>query len=151
DEAAEFVMSGLETGVCEWDGQYYKQVRTEVRPHPLGSFKDRFYSVAMSSDSVPVCARLGAQMMSFAQKPWAEMKDHFDTYRRLFQEHHGRPAKPPICVDFMACDESAEKAETLAREHMANYYLTVMDHYEMAGDHFKDMKGYGDYANNAGL
>ena len=151
DEAAEFVMSGLETGVCEWSGKYYKQARTEVRPRPLASFKDRFYSVAMSSDSVPVCARLGAQMMSFAQKPWAAMKDHFDTYRRLFQEHHGRPAKPPICVDFMACDESAEKAEALAREHMANYYVTVMDHYEMAGEHFKDMKGYGDYATNAGL
>ncbi len=32
---------------------------------------------------------------------------------------------------------------------MANYYITVMEHYEMAGEHFKRMKGYGDYANNA--
>lgn len=151
DESAEFVMTALETGVAEWSGKYYQQTRTELRPRPLASFKDRFYAVAMSSDSVPVCAQLGAQMMSFAQKPWAQMKDHFDTYRRLFKEYHGREAKPPICVDFLACDESAEKAEALAREHMANYYVTVMDHYEMAGDHFKNMKGYGDYANNASL
>ena len=151
DEAAEFIMSGLETGVCEWEGKHFKQARTEIRPRPLASFKDRFYSVAMSSDSVPVCARLGATMMSFAQKPWEQMVPHFDSYRQLYREHHGKAPPPPICVDFMACDESADRAEALAREHMANYYVTVMDHYEMAGDHFKNMKGYGDYATNAGL
>ena len=34
---------------------------------------------------------------------------------------------------------------------MSNYYMTVMEHYDMAGDHFKKMKGYGDYATNAAL
>jgi hypothetical protein len=32
---------------------------------------------------------------------------------------------------------------------MSNYYVTVMQHYEMASEHFRKMKGYGDYANNA--
>ena len=59
DEAAEMIIRGLETGIVEGDGKYYKQMRTEVRPRPYASFKDRFYCVAMSSDSVPVCARLG--------------------------------------------------------------------------------------------
>lgn len=149
DEAAEFIMSGLESGVCEWNGKYFKQKRTEVRPRPMKSFRDRFYSVAMSSDSVPVCARLGARMMTFAQKPWEQMTPHFQSYRDLFRQYNGEDPKPPICVDFMACDESAERAEALAREHMSNYYVTVMEHYEMASDHFKNMKGYGDYANNA--
>ncbi|MBI1181006.1 MAG: LLM class flavin-dependent oxidoreductase [Alphaproteobacteria bacterium] len=149
DEAAELIMRGLETGVVEGHGPMYPQKRTEVRPRPYASFKDRFYAVAMSSDSVPVVARLGAQMMSFAQKPWEQMAGHINTYRELFRENHGRAAPPPVCVDFMCCDESAERAEALAREHMANYYLTVMEHYDMAGDHFKNMKGYGDYASNA--
>ena len=149
DEAAECVMSGLETGICEWETKHFKQARTEVRPRPLESFRDRFFSVAMSSDSVPVCAKLGARMMSFAQKPWDQMAPHFESYRELYMQHHGVAPKPPICVDFMACDESAEKAEALARKHMSNYYITVMEHYEMANDHFKNMKGYGDYANNA--
>jgi alkanesulfonate monooxygenase SsuD/methylene tetrahydromethanopterin reductase-like flavin-dependent oxidoreductase (luciferase family) len=151
DEAAELIIRGLETGIVEGEGKYYKQKRTEVRPRPYASFKDRFYCVAMSSDSVPVCARLGATMMSFAQKPWEQMVPHFDRYRTLFAENHHRPAPPPVCVDFMACDESAERAEALAREHMANYYVTVMEHYEMAGEHFRRMKGYGDYADNAAM
>ena len=105
----------------------------------------------MSSDSVPIVARLGAKMMSFAQKPWAEMAPHFGRYRDLYQSHHERQAPSPVCVDFLCCDQSAERAEAMASEYMANYYLTVMEHYEMAGEHFDDMKGYGDYASNAEL
>ena len=151
DESAELIMRALETGIYEGHGKYYPSKRIELRPRPYASFKDRFYSVAMSSDSVPICAKFGAKMMTFAQKPWEQMVPHFDTYRKLFAENHGRPAPAPVCVDFMCCDESAERAEKLAREHMANYYITVMEHYEMAGEHFKNMKGYGDYANNANI
>jgi alkanesulfonate monooxygenase SsuD/methylene tetrahydromethanopterin reductase-like flavin-dependent oxidoreductase (luciferase family) len=149
DEAAEITIRGLETGIVEADGKYFKQRRVEVRPRPYASWKGRFAAVGMSSDSVPVVARLGAQMMSFAQKPWAEMAPHFERYRTLYAQHHNAPAPPPVCVDFLACDESGDRAEELARKHMANYYLTVMEHYDMAGTHFKDMKGYGDYASNA--
>ena len=151
DEAAEIIIEALETGFMEADGKYYKQRRTELRPRPYASFKDRFYAVGMSSDSVPVVARLGAKMMSFAQKPWDEMRPHFDRYRELYSEHQGREAPAPVCVDFLCCDESADKAHELARRHMANYYITVMEHYEMASDHFREMKGYGDYADNAEL
>jgi hypothetical protein len=79
------------------------------------------------------------------------MAGHFNTYRSLFEQQQHRPAPPPVCVDFLCCNASAEKAEKLAREHMSNYYMTVMQHYDMAGDHFKKMKGYGDYATNAAL
>jgi hypothetical protein len=87
--------------------------------------------------------------MCFAQKPWEEMTDHFDSYRNSFRENHNRPAPPPICVDFLCCDESGDRAEELAREHMANYYVTVMEHYEMASNVFDGVKGYDDYASGA--
>ena len=115
DEAAEMIFKGLETGVVEGDGPYYRQRRTEIRPRPYASFKDRFYAVGMSSDSVPVVARLGAKMMSFAQKPWEEMSDHFNHYRDLYREHHNTQPPSPVCVDFLSCDESAELAELNAR------------------------------------
>jgi len=153
DEAAEMILRGLETGVVEGDGPYYPQKRIEARPgnyEGAAPWRERFFAVGMSSDSVPVVARLGAKMMCFAQKPWKDMTDHFGRYRELFASHHpDRPVPPPVCVDFLCCDESAERAEALAREHMANYYVTVMEHYEMASTHFSQMKGYGDYATNA--
>ena len=151
DQAAELICDALESGTFEGKGPIYNNMLTEIRPRPYKSFKDRFYCVAMSSDSVPVCARLGARMMTFAQKPWEDMVPHFEAYKSQFKENHGVAPPPPVCVDFLACDESGERAEALAREHMANYYITVMEHYDMAGDHFKKMKGYGDYASNAEL
>jgi len=149
DEAADLIIRGLETGIVEGDGKYYPYKRTEVRPGPYASWKGRFNCVAMSSDSVPVCARLGAKMMSFAQKPWDQMVPHFETYRTLFEEQHHEKPPAPVCVDFLSCSESAEEAEADARNYMAKYFLTVMDHYDMAGEHFKNAKGYGDYATNA--
>ncbi len=152
DEAADMIVRGLETGIVEGDGPYYPQKAIEVRPRGIEgkSWRDRIYAVGMSSDSVPVVAKLGAKMMSFAQKPWAEMQDHFGTYRTLFaQSHPDRKIPSPVCVDFLSCDASADKAADLAREHMANYYVTVMEHYEMASTHFSEMKGYGDYATGA--
>jgi alkanesulfonate monooxygenase SsuD/methylene tetrahydromethanopterin reductase-like flavin-dependent oxidoreductase (luciferase family) len=151
DEAADMIIRGLETGIVEGDGRYYKQTRTAVRPGPYASFKGRINCVAMSSDSVPVCARLGAKMMSFAQKPWEQMVPHFENYRKLFLQYNNRQAPAPVCVDFLVCRDSADEAEALAREHITNYYVTLMEHYDMAGDHFKQMKGYGDYATNAAL
>src|SRR5690606_17966841 len=63
NEAAELAMRALETGIAEGDGTYYKQPRIEIRPRPLKSFADRFYCVAMSTDSVPICAELGARIV----------------------------------------------------------------------------------------
>jgi hypothetical protein len=79
------------------------------------------------------------------------MTGHFNSYRQQFEQIPHRAAPAPVCVDFLCCNESAERAEALSREHMSNYYLTVMEHYDMAGDHFKRMKGYGDYATNAAI
>jgi len=153
DEAAEMILRGLETGVVEGNGPYYPQKPIQVRPgnyDGAAPWRERFYAVGMSSDSVPVVARLGAKMMSFAQKPWKEMTGHFARYRELFAEHHPDRAIPAaVGVDFLCCDESADRAEALSREHMANYYVTVLEHYEMTSTHFSQMKGYGDYATGA--
>ncbi len=145
DECARMCVEGLESGFVEGSGPYFPQRRTEVRPRPYQSFQDRLYMVAMSPDSIPVCAEHGCRMMTFAQKPWEEMVDHMDTYRELFQKRQGKQAPPPVCVDFLACDEDPAVAEALARQHMSAYYLTVIEHYEFMSEHFKNTKGYGNY------
>ena len=151
DEAADLIVRALETGIVEGKGKYYPHAPTEIRPGPRGSFRDRFNCVAMSSDSVPVCARLGGKMMSFAQRPWEQMVPQIQTYQSLFREHHGRQAPDFMCVESMCCDESADRVEAMANEYIGNYYVTVMDHYDMAGEHFRALKGYGDYASHSEL
>ena len=69
DEAGRMILDALETGFIEGDGPYYPQARTEIRPRPERSFKDRTYAVAMSPDSVLSAADLCARRVVFSQLP----------------------------------------------------------------------------------
>ena len=57
DEAALIIMQGVETGIVEADTKWYQIPRTEVRPRPFKSFKDRTVMVTMSPSSVEVATR----------------------------------------------------------------------------------------------
>ncbi len=149
EESARMIIDALETGYIEGDGPHYKQPRIELRPRPLKSFKDRLYAVAMSSDSIPICAELGARIVTFAMKPWDQMNDHYDKYRVLYEQHHNRPAPPPLACVNTTCDESADRAEEMAQKYINNVYQATLDHYELHKDTFQGVKGYEEYAANA--
>jgi alkanesulfonate monooxygenase SsuD/methylene tetrahydromethanopterin reductase-like flavin-dependent oxidoreductase (luciferase family) len=147
DEAARMIIDALDTGFIEGKGPFYEQVRTPIRPAPLAGFRDRFYCVGMSPESVEQCAQLGARLMTFSQKPWELYKSEtLDVFQASFRKHHGREAPPPLTGDLMFCHADAEKARTLAEEYMSNYFLSIIEHYEIMGEHFKDAKGYDYYA-----
>ena len=38
-ESAQMILEGLESGYCEFDGDYIKQPRRDIRPRPFKSFK----------------------------------------------------------------------------------------------------------------
>ena len=147
DEASRMIIDGLESGFVEGKGPYYEQVRTPIRPAPLSGFRDRFYCVGMSPDSVEQCAALGARLMTFSQKPWElYVTETLEPFQASFRKHHGSEAPPPLTGDLMFCHADAGQAETLAREYMTNYFLTIVDHYELMSEHFKKAKGYAYYA-----
>jgi alkanesulfonate monooxygenase SsuD/methylene tetrahydromethanopterin reductase-like flavin-dependent oxidoreductase (luciferase family) len=151
DEAARMVLDALETGVIEGDGPYYQQPRTAIRPRPERSFRDRTYCVAMSPDSVLAAADLGARMIVFSQRPWPDQAEAYQTYSTRFSERHGRDPQPLVTCDFVYCDTDAGRAEEMAHRHIAGYLTSVMQHYELAGDHLKDAKGYESYASAVDL
>ncbi|HEU0171737.1 MAG TPA: LLM class flavin-dependent oxidoreductase [Acidimicrobiales bacterium] len=151
DEAARMVMDALESGWIEGDGPYYRQARTPIRPAPARSFRDRFYCVAMSPDSVLVAADLGARMVVFSQRPWEDQADAMATYRERFEAAHRRAPAPPVTCDFLYCDTDPARAEDKAHEHIAGYLASVMQHYELASDHFKEARGYEAYGNAVDL
>ena len=147
DEAAAMILEALDTGFIEGDGPYYPQARTEIRPRPLRGFRDRLYSVGMSPESVQQAAKLGAHLMVFSQVPWDKFAEGtLAAFNTTFRDTHHREPPPVLTVDLMYCDEDAGRAEEVARKHMAAYYLSVLEHYEIMNDHFKKMKGYEMYA-----
>lgn len=147
DEAAEMILEALETGFIEGDGPHYVQPRTELRPRPLKSFKGRSYMVGASPESLVTAARLGLSVMQFGASPTPEAVEMLAPYRSQYREMHGTDPAPMITADLMVCDRDAKRAEEYAREYQADYWFTVMNHYELLSTHFEDTKGsYSMYA-----
>jgi alkanesulfonate monooxygenase SsuD/methylene tetrahydromethanopterin reductase-like flavin-dependent oxidoreductase (luciferase family) len=152
DEASRMIIEALDKGFIEGDGPFYPQARTEIRPRPLAGFRDRFYCVGMSPDSVEQAAQLGAHLMVFSQQTWDSFAEgSLAEFRASYRKHHGAEAPPPLCGDLMFCHEDAARAEELAMEYMPNYFLTIIRHYEIMSDHFKKAKGYEYYATSGDL
>jgi alkanesulfonate monooxygenase SsuD/methylene tetrahydromethanopterin reductase-like flavin-dependent oxidoreductase (luciferase family) len=149
DEAAEIIVKGLDAGFVEADGKFYKQPRVEVRPRPPSSFKGRTYMAGMSPASVEIAARLGIGCLKFSTTSWATAKAEIEAYRESFRRYHKAEAPPIVCADFIVCNEDAKKAEAYKDRYLGAYYSIVMKHYEMAGDHFAQTKGYDSYAETA--
>ena len=145
DEAAPMILAALENGYIEGNGPHFKQPKAVIRPKPTRSFKNRITQVAMSPDSALEAATHGAQIMIFNQKDISEHKKDLEPYRAKFLELHGRPAPAPLMATLSVCHKDKDKAAELARKHVAGYLVTVMHHYELAGEHFKNAKGYEAY------
>jgi alkanesulfonate monooxygenase SsuD/methylene tetrahydromethanopterin reductase-like flavin-dependent oxidoreductase (luciferase family) len=83
DEAALIIMKGLETGVVEVDGKWYKQRRAEIQPRSEKSFKGRTVMVRMSPGSVEVAAQYGLKSLRFSQGRWESALPEINGYRAV--------------------------------------------------------------------
>jgi alkanesulfonate monooxygenase SsuD/methylene tetrahydromethanopterin reductase-like flavin-dependent oxidoreductase (luciferase family) len=150
DEAARMIIDALDTGFIEGNGPYYPQKRTEIRPRPVAGFRDRLYCVGMSPESVEQAALLGARLMIFSQQPWEMFAEgSWASFCKTWASAHEGAPPPPLTGDLMYCHADADVAKQKGREYMANYFLTIVNHYEIMSEHFKDVKGY-DYYGTAG-
>lgn len=145
-EAAEMILNALETGTVEYDGKFYQQPKVELRPNPFKSFKGRTYAAAVSPESARIMARLGVGILIIPQKPWDHVKQELNEYRTIFREVNGTDAPAPIAGGWVFCDENPDRAYEKALEYIGGYWHSVQRHYQFAGDHMKDMKGYEYYA-----
>ena len=144
-ESAEMLLSGLETGYCEFDGEFIHQPKAAIRPAPVNSFKGRTFAAAVSPESSQIMAELGVGLLIIPQKPWSEVASELEVYREVYRRVNREEAPPPIVVGFTYCHEDPDRAEDMARRHIGAYWESVMDHYEIRIDHFKDIKGYEYY------
>ena len=146
DEAALIIMAGIETGIVEADTKWYKIPRTEVRPRPFKSFKDRTVMVSMSPSSVEVAARYGLKTLRFSQGDWRNAIPEIKHYRETFQQLHNKKAPPFIISDFVLCFEGKQRVAEYCDNYFARMFTTVANHYEFMSDHFKELPSYSTYA-----
>jgi len=59
------------------------------------------------------------------------------------------PAPAPLCGQLMYCDRDGARARELGMQYVKEDFFTVAEHYEIAGEHFKETAGYEHYGNAA--
>jgi len=148
-EAAEMILAGLEDGYVKYEGKHYTQARRDVRPRPFKSFKGRTYAAAVSPESSKIMAELGVGILIIPQKPWDSAMAELDTYKELYRDINGTEAPPTITAGWIFVDEDEDRAKELGKKYIGGYYETVLKHYELAGDHLKQAKGYEYYGKMA--
>src|SRR5262245_31739152 len=139
------LLLGLESGCSEYNGKHVKQVRREIRPRPFKSFRGRTYAAAVSPESFEIMARLGVGILIIPQKPWDIVASEIATYRDVFRKVNGHEAPAPIVGAWTFCDEDAQRAREMAVRYIGGYWQTVLEHYELRGEHLKHTKGYEAY------
>ena len=146
DEAALIIMDGIETGIVEADTKWYQIPRTEIRPGPFKSFKDRTVMVSMSPSSVEVAAQYGLKTLRFSQGDWRNAIPEINHYRETFQKLHGKTSPPFIISDFVLCFNDKQRVTELCDTYFSKMFATVANHYECMSDHFKELPSYSTYA-----
>jgi alkanesulfonate monooxygenase SsuD/methylene tetrahydromethanopterin reductase-like flavin-dependent oxidoreductase (luciferase family) len=146
DEAAGLILDALRNGYMEGNGRFYAQPRAAIRPKPARSFDDRLYAVASSDDSIESAARIRGRIVMFADRSWDHRLPSVEKHRARYLDLHGSKAPPPMTCDFCYCTSDESRAEENASRYLGTYLDSILEHYEIMGDHFKATKGYAAYA-----
>jgi alkanesulfonate monooxygenase SsuD/methylene tetrahydromethanopterin reductase-like flavin-dependent oxidoreductase (luciferase family) len=148
-ETARMLLEGLERGYCEYDGEFVRQPRADIRPAPFKSFRGRTYAAAVSPESARIMAELGVGILIIPQKPWSEVAKELEAYRGIYREVNGAEAPAPISAGWTFCDSSADRAREMAYRYIGGYFHSVLAHYHFEGDHLGRTKGYEYYGKMA--
>ena len=150
DQGTQLVLEALSKGFFEADTEHFRHPRADLRPRPTAGFQDRVYSIGVSPDSATQAAVLGAQLMVLAQQPWEVFREQaLLPYREKWRSLRNGEPPVPFCGQLVYCDADRERARELGSRYVKEYFSTVVEHYEIGGEHFQDTKGYEFYATAA--
>ena len=144
-EYSQAVLEALETGVLEYDGEFYKQPRVEIRPNPYASFKGRTFASAVSPESMEIMANMGVGLMVIAQKPWPTAIAELNEYRARFFELNGTEAPKPILVIVTGVSKDRATIEKIRGTYMKRWAQSVVEQYEFDNVGFEQIEGYEYY------
>ena len=150
DQGTELVLEALNKGFFEADTEFFHSVRRDLRPRPTRGFSDRVFSIGTSPDSAVQAAVLGARLMCLAQAPWEVFREQaLVPFQQQWRSLRDSEPPAPFCGQLVFCDTDGDRARELGAKYVKEYFMTVVEHYEIGGAHFADTKGYEYYGNAA--
>jgi len=147
-EAAQLIRKALREPEFEWQGEFYRIPRTQIRPRPISHPEERFYASSVSPESAEIMARLGFGILVVMQNEWPKAAESIVNYREIALSVGHRPP-PPIILTNVSCAESRSEAQERAIEWLGKKWDSIDNHYHFSDGHLATVKGYESYGKMA--
>ncbi len=145
DESLQVLKQLLSTGACEYHGEHYQIDGLRLRPQLERDLTDQLWCAGGSPDSVAVIARNDVNPLIIPTTSLDLSLDVARTYTQLRADagHEGAAHTKLALWTYVA--ETEEEARAGADRYMVEYADSALRHYELRGDHLKDVQGYETY------
>ena len=147
DESIQILRQLLETGHCSFEGEFWKVKDVRLRPQPDRDLSPQLFCAGGTSETTQIIAKHGVKPLSVPTSSLELALAGARNYATLRKEAGHAPVHTKLAL-WTYCTEDAAEAEE-ARRCVVRYSDSALRHYEMAGTHLKDIKGYETYAANA--
>ncbi len=146
DESLQVLKQLLSTGTCDFEGEHYSIKGLRLRPQLDRDLSANLWCAGGSPDSVAVIAKNDVKPLIIPTTSLDLSLQIAQTYMRLRADagHVGGAHTKLALWTYVA--ETEEDARRGAEQFMVEYSDSALRHYELLGDHLKDVKGYESYA-----
>jgi alkanesulfonate monooxygenase SsuD/methylene tetrahydromethanopterin reductase-like flavin-dependent oxidoreductase (luciferase family) len=136
----------LSTGRCDYKGEHYDIQGLHMRPQLDRDLTPNLWCAGGSPDSVSVIAQNNVNPLIIPTTSLDLSLQVAQTYMKLRADagHTGGAHTKLALWTYVA--ETEDEARAGAEQYMVEYSDSALRHYELRGDHLKDVKGYETYA-----
>jgi alkanesulfonate monooxygenase SsuD/methylene tetrahydromethanopterin reductase-like flavin-dependent oxidoreductase (luciferase family) len=146
DESIQVLKQLLATGECNFHGEHYNIEGLRLRPQPDRDLSHNLWSAGGTPETVEVIAKHDVRPLIIPTTSLELALQTAQMYTALrHQAGHGNSTHTKLAL-WTYVAETEEEARRGAEQWMVEYSDSAMRHYELLGDHFKNIKGYEAYA-----
>ncbi|MEI7992803.1 MAG: LLM class flavin-dependent oxidoreductase [Actinomycetota bacterium] len=146
DESIQVLKQLLATGECTFHGEHYDIEGLRLRPQPDRDLSHNLWSAGGTPETVELIAKHDVRPLIIPTTSLEMALQTAQAYTSLrHQAGHGSSTHTKLAL-WTYVAETEEEARRGAEQYMVEYSDSAMRHYELLGDHFKNIKGYEAYA-----
>lgn len=145
DESLQVLKQLLSTGQCDFQGEHFNVKGVRLRPQLSGDLSKNLWCAGGSPESVSVIANNDVNPLIIPTTSLETSLEVAKSYvEQRHQAGHGTSAHTKLAL-WTYVAETEEQARAGAEQYMCEYSDSALRHYEMLGEHLKDLKGYETY------
>jgi alkanesulfonate monooxygenase SsuD/methylene tetrahydromethanopterin reductase-like flavin-dependent oxidoreductase (luciferase family) len=145
DESLQVLKQLLSTGRCTYEGEHFQVRDVRLRPQLTHDLSKNLWCAGGSPESVAVIAKNDVNPLII---PTTSLDTSLQVAKSYVEQRHaaghGSAAHTKLAL-WTYVAETDDEARAGAEQYMGEYSDSAMRHYEMLGDHLKNLKGYETY------